>query len=112
MMSDLFEHFPDLPIASFMQSHFQPGIVTLPDKTNFRGSGPHAASTLFCNGNPLAKFLQLRIVGLTGNFHDISLRHIRCRFHECVGECPVIVDVKAEEGDRCQQREIPGRISD
>jgi hypothetical protein len=51
VMSDLFKHFSDLPIASFVERDLQPGIVGFLDHANFCRSGAHALIRIALFGN-------------------------------------------------------------
>src|ERR1035438_1218429 len=58
-MSDFFKHFADLTSAALNDYYFQPGIIAFANQLDLRGSGAHAASTLFSNRNSAAKFVEL-----------------------------------------------------
>jgi hypothetical protein len=51
MMSDLFEHLPNLSISSFMQGHFQPGIVSFLDYSYLRRRSSDATVWVALFGN-------------------------------------------------------------
>jgi hypothetical protein len=76
MMPDLFKHFSDLAIATFNNRHFEPRIIAFANQSNFCGSGAHATATFFGDRNSATKLIELALVGLPGNFHNINFRHI------------------------------------
>ena len=91
-MSDLFEHFADLPIASFVQSNFQPGVICLFDHANLCRCRAHAAIwiALFCDGDSASQAAKMLLVRLSGNFNEVGLGNVRGSFHQLVGQCSVV----------------------
>jgi hypothetical protein len=92
MMSDLFEHFSNLSISSFMQSHFQPGIVSFLDDSYLRRRSSDATVwvALFGNGDSGAQTPKLIFSRLPRNFYQIGLGNVRGRFHQLVCQIAIV----------------------
>ncbi len=92
VVSDLFEHFSDLPIASFVQRDLQPGIVGFFDHANpcRRGAHPLVRIALFGNRYARAQAPELVFRRHSRNLHEISFGNVRGRLHQFVRECTVI----------------------
>ena len=78
VMPDLLEHLANLPIASFVQSNFEPRIVGFFDYTNLRWGRAHTAVwiSLFRDGNSTSKPAKMLLVRLPGDFDQVSLRNV------------------------------------
>jgi len=77
-MPDLLEHLANLPIASFVQRDFQPGIVRFFDYTNLCWRGAEAAIriALFRDGDSASQTSKMLLVRLSGNLDQVSLRNV------------------------------------
>src|ERR1022692_433860 len=73
VVSDLFKHAPDLPVAALDQSNFVPGIVRFFNQTNACRRGPHPPPIVGSYGNTAAQLLQRFVARNSSNFHHVGL---------------------------------------
>src|SRR4029077_4482258 len=81
VVTDLLKHAPDLPVATFDQGDFVPGIGRILDDADPGRGGAHTLALVGCDGEATPQSFDGLIAGFAADFDHVSLGHVGGGLH-------------------------------
>src|SRR4029077_12478157 len=90
VVTDLLKHAPDLPVATFDQGDFVPGIGRILDDADPGRGGAHTLALVGCDGEATPQSFDGLIAGFAADFDHVSLGHVGGSLHQLVRERAIV----------------------